>query len=376
MRLGQKIQILPWQDLSVTSHRSKLATLELGRFIAAFLVVICHAAPYLNGHAANPEDQIFGGMVFPGQLGVQYFFVLSGFVMASAHHADFGHIRAVPKFWWRRACRIYPAYWLALIVPLVCLAPNLGPMQLASMALLNPGHTGELIPAAWSLRYELAFYIMFGFCLLPYIGKPLLGLWVFITIWRWHPVLWFIHPAPLLALHSIAAAYAPKYISLFEFYFFVGLAAGLVFVKWHAKPRFCAALLAGGGVLFAVLLPREDWGNGYGTGPDFIIIMAAALGAIMLGLAGLERQGRLAPGPWAGWLGAMSYPLYLTHEPVMMLCDHVLHWDRFTNADLYAHGVALIALSLMTALLVTWLFDQPVQRGLRRLSGLVWRQPA
>jgi peptidoglycan/LPS O-acetylase OafA/YrhL len=350
----------------------KLHTLEAGRFIAALVVMFFHIELHFSTCAANPAATSFGGMFFPGQLGVQYFFVLSGFVMASVHHGDFGNIKAIPKFWWRRICRIYPAYWLALIIPVYFAYAELTPGSAVSLVLLDPWHTREFILAAWSLRYELVFYIMFGLAMLPYVGKPLLAFWVFFTLWRWSMLNVFdLHPEALFVVNHYAGLYAYEFVQIFEFYFFGGLAAGYIFVKCRFGARLCWGLLIAGAVAALCLLPEEAWGTEYGD-PWVSVAMSGALGALLLGLAGLERQGRIRLGRWAVWGGVVSYPLYVVHVPAMMLMDHVLGGLKFGSLGLYIYFVLMSAGTLITATLVAFLYDQPVQRLLRRLTRRMW----
>jgi peptidoglycan/LPS O-acetylase OafA/YrhL len=356
--------------------KPKLRALELGRFIAALLVMLSHAVPFINAHAINAHATgrlVFGGVDFPGPLGVQYFFVLSGFVMASAHHQDFGRLAAIPKFWWRRACRIYPAYWLALCIPVFYLYRAMTPGLTAHMLLLDPWYAQEYIPATWSLRIEMAFYLAFGLCLLPYIGRPLLGCWIFLTFWRWK--LGFLLPfyvPGLSPLTHLAGLYADNFFSLFQFYFFAGLTAGLLSARHRFSRRRATVLLVAGTLGLATLLPMEDWGVLYGSGAGFTIIIACALAAAMLGLAGLENLGVFRLGRWAGWCGAMSYPLYIFHEPVMLVINNQLHWGSFGTLQLYLHFAWLSAAILGVAALVTALFDQPLQRALRRVTRRIW----
>jgi peptidoglycan/LPS O-acetylase OafA/YrhL len=355
----------------------KIRSLELGRFAAAVMVLLSHAVPYANAHAAAGTAPLFGGLMFPGPLGVQYFFVLSGFVMAHAHHRDYGKFAAIPLFLWRRACRIYPAYWLALCIPVFYLHGGMDWRVSLHMVLLDPWYLQEYIPATWSLRYEMAFYIMFSLCLLPYVGRLLLAFWIFIVIWRWQLVFLFPHAVPVLApIVSYSTAYGNRFVDLFEVYFFAGLAAGYAFAKLRCGWRVWAGVLALGGLAFAGLLPREAWGNQYGSGALFIIAMALAIGAVVLGIAGLEQTSAFRLGRLAAWLGAMSYPLYIFHEPMMLIIDRQAPWGTFTTVPLYIHFALLCAAILGVAASVTFLFDQPVQRALRRLTRRIWRAAA
>lgn len=353
--------------------RTRLYSLEIGRFLAAFIIVLCHMLPYLQGHAVNPAAFLPGAIALPGHFCVQYFFALSGFVMVSAHHQDFGRLGAIPRFWWLRVCRIYPVYWLALLIPLFYLYNVLTPGSAASLFLLDPWHEKEFIPAAWTLRYEFAFYIMFGLFMVPYVGKPLMAYWMVLIFWRWNNIpLLAVHTPLLLWPNLYAVTYAYKFVDIYNLYFFGGMAGAYAYVKWRFNAPVCAGLAVAGAAALFYLLPQENWGERYGGNSEFNLAVSFALGAVMLGLAGLERQGRLRLPRWAGWLGMVSYPLYIIHMPLMLLADNMLHWGRYAQGPLYAHFALLLGATLAISVLVTMLFDQPVQRQLRRLTRRIW----
>lgn len=362
---------------AASEGRVKLQSLELGRFIAAAVVMMCHAVPYMNSHAVPGTAPLFGNIQFPGPLGVQYFFVLSGFVMASTHHGDFGKLASAPKFWWRRACRIYPVYWLALCIPAYYLYGAMTPGVTFHLMALDPWHYKEYIPTAWTLRYEMAFYLMFGLCLLPYIGRPLLVLWVGLTAWHcFLPTSPLVHPAFAMPFYWYLHGRQPLFVSFMEGYFFSGLAAGYCFAKFRFSRTAYGLILVAGLLLFLNHLPAEQWGLIYDLSPAYATLMAILLAAALLGLAGLERAGAFTLGRWAGWLGAISYPLYIFHAPVFLIVSNNLHLGLHHAPGLYLRLAALISAIFLIAALVTFLFDQPVQRGLRRLTRTVWRPPA
>ncbi len=360
------------------ADKTRLNSLEIGRFLAAFTIVLVHMLPYMQGHAVNPAGFAPAFIILPGHFCVQYFFALSGFVMVAAHYKDFGRIAAIPRFWWLRVCRIYPAYWLALCIPLYYLYGALTPGSAASLFLLDPWHSKEFILAAWTLRYEFAFYIMFGLFMLPYVGKPLMAYWMVLTFWRWNniPAL-AIHTKLLLFPNGLAVAYAYKFVDIYNIYFFGGMAAGYAFTRWRWGARAYAALaVAGVAVLLLYMLPQENWGEHYGGNSEFDLAVSLALGGVMLGLTGLERLGHLRFGRWAAWLGMLSYPLYIIHMPLMLLADNALHWGHYGTAALYLRFALLLGGTLLIAALITVLFDQPVQRLLRRLTRRIWRPAA
>ncbi len=340
------------------------------------MVMLSHVVPYVNGHAAPGVKPLFGNVLFPGPLGVQYFFVLSGFVMASTHHGDFGRAWAPLRFWWRRACRIYPAYWLALCIPAWYLHGAMTPGLTLQLVTLDPWHDTDYIPAAWTMRYEMAFYLMFGLCLLPYIGKPLLGLWLALTLWHG---LWvdsrLVHPPFAMPFYWFLYYRETHFVTFFEYYFFAGLAAGLAYARLQIGKKTGAGVLAAGALWLCGLLPKEGWGAQYGLDPVLAIEVACAIALTMLGLAGLERAGAFRLAPAAGWLGAISYPLYVFHEPILLVVNNTLPWAQHHTLGLGLRLAAITATILGIATLVTLLFDQPVQRLLRRAGQRLEGRP-
>ncbi|WP_145615037.1 acyltransferase family protein [Nitrospirillum bahiense] len=360
----------PDQDAGVGAGAAKLRTLELGRFLAATIIVLTHLLLWVNKLAAAGADPLLGGWRPPGAFGVTYFFVLSGFVMMTAHHGDWGDAAAVPRFWWRRLCRIYPTYWLALLIPVYYLHSTVAPASLAQMYLLSPWHDKDFIPAAWSLRHELVFYFFFGLALMPRVGRPILALWIGATLWRWvpWPALDMLRlPHPTWLNHVVETYLGERLFSYFNFYFIAGLAAGWIFLKRRPGPQASLALLALGVVTILATLPEIDWGRDYGT-PAMMMRMSVLFAVTLLGLVGLERHGMLRLGRLADRAGALSYPLYILHMPLLLALE--LNLPAFTAGGWALRGLFLAGLLLLYAasLLVSVTFDQPMQRALRALG--------
>lgn len=88
-----------------------LKTLQAGRGIAAISVAAYHLSitmgnPRYGGNAA------FQAYTNAGDRGVDFFFVLSGFIILFAHIADIGHPEACGRYAYRRFARLFPIYWL------------------------------------------------------------------------------------------------------------------------------------------------------------------------------------------------------------------------------------------------------------------------
>ena len=86
----------------------------MGRGLAALSVLLFHVnivlklPKYLN-------NDIFPFFNF-GYCGINYFFVLSGFVIFLAHEKDIGQAARVPMFLWKRFRRVYPVLWMVLLL--------------------------------------------------------------------------------------------------------------------------------------------------------------------------------------------------------------------------------------------------------------------
>jgi peptidoglycan/LPS O-acetylase OafA/YrhL len=97
---------------SAAQPRQALPALTGARFVAAIVVVLFHTVlPRLG------EDGLLVRLLGGGYLGVSFFFVLSGFILAYTYLHDTSALRASRRAFWRaRFARVYPVYVLALVV--------------------------------------------------------------------------------------------------------------------------------------------------------------------------------------------------------------------------------------------------------------------
>jgi len=99
---------------SSTPHK-KLNLLQVYRGIAAVLVVMFN----LNDMSAQRLNQVtFFNLFQAGWSGVDYFFVLSGFIMVYVHRSASGKKKQLKSFLVKRAVRIYPIYWIITLIVL------------------------------------------------------------------------------------------------------------------------------------------------------------------------------------------------------------------------------------------------------------------
>jgi hypothetical protein len=133
------------------SRHEKLAGIQTARGVAALLVVIYHATRELS----LPQYLGFIGLGNAsgfGRAGVDFFLVLSGFIISYVHHGDVGHPDRLRRYLWRRLTRIYPIFWVILGIE-CCRAlfspdrsARLEPWHVLQSLLLLPENTEPMIP--------------------------------------------------------------------------------------------------------------------------------------------------------------------------------------------------------------------------------------
>jgi exopolysaccharide production protein ExoZ len=332
--------------------------LEIARFIAAFMVASHHTARYAASFGPG-----WHGFDFPALYPVIFFFTLSGFVILTAHAADFGRLTRIPRYLWRRICRIYPLYLLSLAAPLYFLWRIRSPAYLTQIITLNPfvAHITELNAVAWTLRFEIAFYAAFTLALLPVIGRYLLAGWIILDL-----AAWLARVTPIPALH-LPQMLQRNFFNTQELLFFAGLGAAFLLRRWRPNPVVLWPLLAAAAAAIIVLARLDDAGFHYPP-PERVPLAAAAFAAAIFAAAALERAGHLAPSKRLAVFGALSYPLYLFHVVVMFFWSVILahhpHWT-LPPATTY---LILLAASLLTAFAAAQFYDRPLQKLLRRVT--------
>lgn len=161
---------------------NRIDSLQILRAVAAFLVVISHVWAAVSTKTGSVAH--WAGASYAGGLGVDVFFCLSGFIMIETLRSNEKRVAAAANFLWRRVRRIYPAY-LVCFVAMIALAfgpkafgsagwgPAVGQTfpDLVRNAFLLPSLPGDAVsrmtvPPAWTLVYEMYFYVLFAFCLL------------------------------------------------------------------------------------------------------------------------------------------------------------------------------------------------------------------
>ncbi|MGJ7914614.1 acyltransferase family protein [Massilia sp. LXY-6] len=176
-------------------------SLETLRIAAAVAVVLAHSGEF-NIPLLHP---FLGGSVFLGSLGVDVFFVISGFVMGIATTKSGTGVQNAISFVISRLLRLFPLYALVTVAAAAYLVANGKPLELSQLfqSLIFLPTSGPsffldpLVGMGWTLRFEMYFYLLVsvGIAFDRKILVPMVGVGASFIAWIWNG---FYFGAPLV----------------------------------------------------------------------------------------------------------------------------------------------------------------------------------
>lgn len=289
-----------------------LNSLQILRGVAASVVAFYHS--YLI--TAQPDYigvPVFEHLNSRGWLGVNLFFVLSGFIILLAHSRDIGSPKSIPTYAIKRLIRIYPIYWVFLTLFIGAAAVGIGHPDfewkatnlLSSYALIKFTDPVTLpLKVAWTLFYEVTFYAMF----ITFLINLRLGIIVF--------ALW--------ALSILVAVFGFDYrelspLNAWNLYFPIGMISYLAYTRLPFKaglPVFIVGCLSFVAIASTYLGARETF---MANDPMSALAFVFPCAFIIVGAALSERHYRwVTPRPLL-LLGEASYSVYLVHSAIISL---------------------------------------------------------
>jgi exopolysaccharide production protein ExoZ len=337
--------------------RARLEGVEAGRGIAALLVVLYHAALHVEGDV--PGSAVLWGLPHFGHAGVDFFFVLSGFIISFVHRKDIGKPERLGHYLERRFTRVFPFYWMVLAFLLLDIwllhRPQFpGAGELLSNVLLLPQEKDQIVGGAWTLVFEIMFYLVFAVAILNrWIGAAILCVWGVLVATS-------LVLGPVFKNAALIVASSP-----FCLEFFLGMGAAAILSR-RTVP-FSGPLLTFGLLGFAVAALCEVTGRLYGFGPAARVAYGVCAFAVILALVERERSGLLKVPRAMAVLGRASYSVYLVHLIGLGITFKYLSMAiRLTPSWSFPIWVLLCVAGLVSGILASTWLEQPAIRLARR----------
>ena len=362
-------------------RQEELSSLTGIRFYAALVVFLYHAPQLVLGMSSMGEGNVlFNG----GDLGVAFFFVLSGFILTYNYAETFRDGvsgSAYRRFVWNRLTKIYPVHLLTLllVLPIAIYSPQF-PLDWRAVPLhvtllqcfwpsANPPFSDYLNRPSWSISCEWFFYLIGPLAMFGALGNRR----------RWVPVVvsvGYVLGLGVFLWQSESDSVRLYFVSRFAPSRFVEFLAGIfvarVFLASSVNllgPRSIwmqaggVALLLGG-LVYAPHAPWPFLGGGLLYLPgSVLLILGLAYGRGLLS-AHLSR-------PALKHLGTASFSLYLVHQPLLRAARGVCLFFGWAISSWLGFGVVLLSMFVVAqtaASLICYRFEMPLQRWLRSLD--------
>ena len=355
------------RDPSAAAPGGRYAVLDLMRGLAALAVLLFHMNYMLGTQMGNNAH-----VVAHGYLAVDFFFILSGFVIAANYHASVRPALSWNDFLSARIARLWPLFLLSTLIGFVAVtmkatrdfgfldAPDVF-YALAFNSLMLPSFVQSygvdrlfyFNAASWSIFFELAVNLVFIAGLRRLGLKPLLalagGFAVLLTV-------------AARANGSLDGGLTAATFHVGSLRVLFGFTAGMAVYLYAARfPRqsgepATAAAVAG---LCLAFFADGNWIS------DSVLAVAVFPLLVLTGARGSLR------GAWrrvGGWLGDISYSVYLLQTPAMLFVSWAFKLAVGRKIAEFApySGVAFVVALLGVSYLCWRFFELPARNYLRR----------
>ncbi|MGK6342236.1 acyltransferase family protein [Chryseobacterium sp. DT-3] len=339
----------------------KISQITFTRFLAAIAIVISHFNKDMFVYKTDYISNIF----LKANVGVSYFFILSGFIMIVAYHKK-EKIEYI-EYYKNRFARIYPLYVVGLLLYLVTRYSNFSIINiflyLFGLQSWIPGKAMILNFPGWSISVEFLFYLIFPVLYNYFYSKKNKSIWVAgIVLWIITQV--FSH------LYEDSLSYKGPHTESHEFlYYFplmhvseflVGNLAGLYFVNNFKQKNYdIPVILAFAGVMLSLIFVPLFYHNGLMAVLfiPLILLISWNNGTVtkILSLKPLE------------YLGEVSYAVYITHIPILYILREILKQQNY-KFDINSVFWIYLAVLIFTSMLFYQFIEKPLRNYLKKVN--------
>jgi peptidoglycan/LPS O-acetylase OafA/YrhL len=345
----------------------KIHALTFPRFVAALAILVYHFGNELVPFSST----IFSPITQQLNVGVGFFYVLSGFVMVIAYRNTEWKGSERYKYWVNRFARVYPVY-LAALLAIVLFYGLVGGNWNAKQIILGvlalqtwiPSEALSLNTPGWSISVEFFFYFTFPFLIQP------MSRWSVGRVFVFTGVMWLL--SQLGFLYGYIISYGDGVSSLLyrflhynpvmhlnEFVF--GMAASRYFLEKKGRLIANRSWPIISLVLLVLVLMRFK--------PEMISFhngLLAPIFALMLIWISVDTGwlARWMSHPKMEYLGEMSYAMYIIQLPVYKAWEIMV--DKFHWTNPYWIFLGFLCLTLVLSMAAYKWLERPAKRMIKR----------
>jgi peptidoglycan/LPS O-acetylase OafA/YrhL len=339
----------------LSGKKNRLGELDALRGFAVIAVILYHYTSRYNNLIGHLKEGYLN-LEF-GYLGVQLFFIISGFVIFMTVE----RCNNIFDFAFRRATRLYPAYIAGVILTYLTVSMYRlegrtvsltdAALNLTMLQGLIPGLVPYVDGAYWSLTTELIFYTIMGFFLVSGFIKKLE-----VPLFGWLTLAFIVRLVGNNLDHFVLTAL--RFYGILEYSnFFI---AGIMFYKLKSENKGIYH------VIISFCLITEFVFNGLVVG----IVVASFFGLFYLLLLGklsfLNNRYFL-------FFGTISYALYLVHQNIGYVIINFLEARGYTS-EIYL--LVPLGISIILASIITFYIEKPLQKVLRNQKNIKLAKPS
>ena len=383
-------------SLDFVNAKSHYELLDGLRGVAAILVVFYHVFEgFAFAEATNGAGDGLITTLNHGHIAVDFFFILSGFVISYAYDDRWGRISTL-QFFKRRLVRLHPMLVMGAIIGAVAFAVvgferwdgATAPIGWVMVAMLLtmfmvpavPGvpyevrGNGEMFPLngpAWSLFFEYIGNILYALFIRRLSTRSLAVLAVLLGCLH----AWFF-VGDVSEYDMVGVGWTINEVNFWGgmlrmlFPFTVGMLLSRTFRPRKVRGAFwiCSIMLI---TIFAApyIVPLKNSDISINSLYEVVCIAVVFPFIVWLGACGTAKSGVVAK--INRMLGDLSYPLYIVHYPVMYIFyAWLIEKKYYTLQECFGIVLIVVLSSVLLALLCLKLYDEPVRRWLsKKISG-------
>lgn len=286
--------------------------------------------------------------------GVDFFFVVTGFMIYYLYHRHIGNSNKAAGFLLKRLIRIFPMLWIftVLSAALYNLVPGIGNEYSAEVVLksliLYPMKE-PVLSSAWSLSHVVFFYLIFS-CLMfsPKIFKPAATVWALITV-------------------VLEIFFRDSFSSFFFSFSTLEIVAGSLVAYMMLTYRLGYSTLL---IYLGLSGYLTNWLNYIYSYTEIHAPLLYCISAmlIMLGISIKDRTSREIPKS-ISFIGDASYSIYITHGPLLQLYLFIYEKLHIVEAAGYFLSMCIVILStVLSACFIYKSLEKPMSQKLRQLA--------